>query len=266
MHAVKWICAVGTVLFTSPAQAAPQQEIGSLSLVQAQCDRFTIQIHIGPDWKASPNPNNDTYKVYRMAGPTSLPLMASSDNSTIEITGLQAFMSYKIFANARSRRAGGGGIPLYRKVGELTVVTPNCSTPSEFAPQPGDVRLRHEASGKCIFGNPVDGGPAKNWTCWNDPQMAVSLEPLGGANVRIRMRAKGKCLFGSPVNGGEVKNWVCWNDPNMVFVRESLGGNRVRLRHEATGKCMYGNSTNGEAVKNWTCWDDPNMVWVIDPF
>lgn len=254
------------LVLTSCTTASPQQEIGNLGLIQAQCDRFTFYISLNTNWEASPNPNTSTYRVFRMVGPQGVTLMAQSNNDTIELQGLQEWTPYHIYASARSRRTDGWGIPIYRKVGELTVVTPHCSTPSPWSPVPGDVRLRHEATGKCLFGNALDGGEVKTWQCWQDPQMAISLEPLGGNEVRLRVRSYGKCLYGNPVNGGMVKNWNCWNDPNMVYVREELGNNRVRLRHKATGQCMYGSPTDGGPVRNWPCWNDPNMIWVIDPF
>lgn len=245
---------------------AVQQEIGLVNLVQSECHSVTIDIQLNSSWEPSPNPNKVTYKVFRIKGTDSPLLVESSNNSTIELQNLNEFDSYHWFVEARSRHKNGWGIPIYRKVGELKVVTPHCSVVNEFTPVPGDVRLRHEPTGKCLFGNAVDGGPVKTWACWQDPQMAISLEPLGGSDVRIRVRAKGKCLFGNPANGGVVKNWVCWADPNMVYVREELGNNRVRLRHKTTGQCMYGSPVDGGPVKNWPCWDDPNMVWVIDPF
>lgn len=259
------IVAVSVALASTPAPAEAK-EIGLVSLVQARCDSITIDIQLDTSWKPSPNPNNATYKVYRMKGSQENALMASSNDTTIEMKDLQESTSYNMYANARSRHKNGRGIPIYRKVGELKVVTLPCSVVNEFTPVPGDVRLRHELTGKCLFGNPVEGGPVKTWGCWKDPQMAISLEKLAGQELRIRVRAKGKCLFGNPVEGREVKNWTCWDDPNMVYVRENLDNNRVRLRHKLTGQCMYGDPNDGGPVKNWPCWNDPNMVWVIDPF
>lgn len=256
---------IGLTFASGCAPQAPAQNIGSVSLLQSSCNDLTIKIYISASWEPAPNPNRDTYEVFRIVG-TSMSKVASSDSDQIHLAGLSPFTPYHYVVQARSRIKDGWGLPIYRQVGELKTVTPTCTTTPATSAQPGDVRLRHQLTSKCLFGEPVDGGPAKTWSCWQDPKMAVALEPLGGAEYRIRLRASGKCLFGNPVNGGAVKNWTCWNDPNMVWVREDLGNNRARFRHKPTGQCMYGSPTNGGIVKNWPCWDDANMVWVVDPF
>lgn len=263
----------GSVLFAlllvlaAGAKAAPQQEIGLINLVHADCHSLTIDVELNTSWEPSPNRRVSTYVVFeylpRPSGPTEV---AHSDHKVIELTGLQESHAYYFYVQARSRHRNGRGIPIYRKVGELHTTTPPCSAVTPFSPAPGDVRLRHEATGKCLYGSPIDGNPVGTWGCWRDPRMAISLESLGGAEVRIRVRATGKCLFGNPVEGREVKSWGCWEDPNMVYIREELGNNRIRLRHKLTGQCMYGGAADGDPVRNWPCWDDPNMVWVVDPF
>lgn len=261
-----WYSAAAFFLFASGVATGAQAagDIGSLGVVQATCNSLTISVQISQGWEVSPNPNVSTYRVLLGAG-TQVPVPSIQTNSTpITLGGLQPSTQYLVIVSARSRHRGGWGIPLYRRVGGKVVSTPSCTVATA---QPGDVRLRHEATGKCLFGHPADGAPVKTWgACWQDPAMAISLEAQGGAEVRIRIRATGRCLFGNPVNGAEVKSWTCWNDPNMVYVREDLGNNRLRLRHKMTGQCMYGSPVNGGTVRNWPCWADPNMVWVIDPF
>lgn len=249
-------------------EAARAADIGAITLQASTCNSLTIKAHIGSGWQPSPNPNNKTYKLYRVADSTTIYQMAATDSDTIHLSNLQAWTPYYVYVEARTRRAGGWGIPLYRKVGELTAVTPQCTAASTSTPQPGDVRLRHETTGKCLYGSPTEGGVAGTFTCWNDPEMAVSLEPVNqsGTEVRLRIRARGKCLFGNPTQGGVARNHTCWNDPNMVFVKDHVSGNRWRLRHKNTGNCIYTGTNNGDPVRNFTCWEDPAMVWIIDPF
>jgi hypothetical protein len=256
-------CVIGVIAFPVPARAS---SIGHVTAVQTTCHSVTMSISIDSDWETSPNPNKVTYKVSQVVGASPPDDITSSNDSVIEIKGLQEWTPYYFVVEARSRHKNGWGIPLYRLVGELKFVTPHCNAISPVDPQPGDVRLRHELTGKCIFGNPVDGGPAKTFTCWKDPEMAISLESLGGSEVRIRLRAKGKCLYGDSSNGGTVKNFTCWQDPSMVYIMEDLGNNRYRLRHKLSGQCMYGSTGEAMPVHHWTCWNDPNMVWVKDPF
>jgi hypothetical protein len=134
-----------------------------------------------------------------------------------------------------------------------------------YVPVAGDVRLRHEATGQCLYAGNTNGASSASWTCWPDPAMAVKLEPLTGSDVRIRLQSTGKCLYADSANGAAMRVWQCWNDPGMVYVKEDLGNNRVRLHHKMTDKCMYA-TTNGGPVDGWSCWADPAMVWVVDPF
>jgi hypothetical protein len=127
------------------------------------------------------------------------------------------------------------------------------------------VRLRHEITGKCPYGG-ANGQAVSTWACWNDPSMAIRMEPLGGNDYRIRMISTGQCLYGSPDSGGTVKSWGCWGDPGMVWTKQDLGNNRFHLQHKSTGQCMYTNPGNGLPIQNWPCWMDPAMVWIADPF
>lgn len=247
-----------------PARAA--SDIGHVTIVHATCTSLTIAIQLNSGWEPSPNPHKATYKLTGLLTGAALSDNVSSNESTIEMKDWLEGWQYDYLVEARSRHKNGNGIPLYRRVAELQGSLPLCDEPNPNGPQPGDVRLRHELTGKCIFGNPVDGGPAKTFTCWQDPEMAIVLEPLGGSEFRIRLRAKGKCLYADPNNGGTAKNFTCWPDPNMVFIMESLGNNRYRLRHKATGQCLYGSTIEAGAVHNWGCWNDPAMVWVKDTF
>lgn len=130
---------------------------------------------------------------------------------------------------------------------------------------PREVMLRHQRSGKCIYGNPVENGVVHNWGCWNDPNMAFLVEKVVGNEVRLRHKKTGKCLVGAPTNGGQVKNRTCSNDPGLVYVLDPAG-NGVRLRHKATGKCVYGSTQDGGAVHNWGCFNHPYMVYSLDPY
>lgn len=134
-----------------------------------------------------------------------------------------------------------------------------------FCPSPA-VRLRHKLTSKCVYEYGGNGAEAKNWTCWDDPNMAYTVDNIGNGEVRLRHSQTGKCLYGNPKNGGSVHHWGCWNDPNMVYIIDQLGNDEVRLRHKLTGKCLYGNSSNGGSIRNWTCWGDPNMVYYLDKF
>lgn len=244
-----------------PARAA---DIGYVNVVRKTCDSITIAVTFKSDWKDSPRPNQATYLVSRNRGPQDYFVIHQSNDSVMQIKKLNADESYNLVVEAMSRQKTGIPIRRYRKVGEITEVTPKCGGASPVLP--AAVRLRHERTGKCIFGNPVEGGPAKTFTCWADPLMAIFLDSLGGQEFRLRLQIEGKCLYAEPRNGGTVRNFTCWEDPNMVFIREDLGNNRARFRHKASGQCMYGESGEALPVRNWGCWDDPNMVWVIDPF
>lgn len=252
------------LFFAFPARAA---DIGTVTLVSSTCNSLTVKAHIWLlEWKPSPKPNDSTYKAYNFNNLLSPVWVASSNSDTLHVPNLQPQTSYRIMVYARSRPAEGLGFSQYRKVGEVTPTTPAC-------PQPvaGDVRLRHEATGKCLYGSPTEGGIPGTFTCWHDPEMAVSLEKVNssGTEVRIRIRARGKCVFGNPTNGGVVRNHTCWDDPNMVYVKDPVGNvadNRWRLRHKNTGNCMYTGANNGDPARNFTCWPDPAMVWIIDPF
>ena len=253
--------------FNSTAHAG----IGSVLISDVTCNSMKIAISLGNAYKEAPTDGSSTYYVNLITGATTQETgWVVSDNSVINLPNLLPFTPYHFVVTARTRRRTHPNEPgIYRIVDEKTQVTlQTCNPPTTNYnnPQPGDVRLRHEVTGMCIFGNSADGGPVGAWGCWGDPNMAVSLESLGGADVRIRMRGNGKCLFGNPVGGKEVKNFQCWSDPNMVYERQDLGNNRVRLRHKATGQCMYTGSIRGNFVKNWPCWNDPAMVWVIESF
>jgi hypothetical protein len=146
---------------------------------------------------------------------------------------------------------------------QLILITP-------YTPGPGEVRIRHKLSGKCIYVDTNSAQSVRNWTCWGDANMAFLIDPVGPpGEVRLRHKKTQQCLYGVPIDGGTAKSWgPCWNDPNMVFVIDPVGGTSgdVRLRHKSTQKCLYGDMSNGGAVRNFTCWNDPNMVLHIDPF
>lgn len=256
LFAAAWL-----LLAERPARAS---DIGYVNVVEKSCNSLTIAVTFKSGWKDSPRPNQATYMVSRNAGPQAYFVIHQSNDSVMQLKNLDADTSYNLVVEALSRRTSGIPVRVYRKVGEITEVTPKCGGASPVLP--GAVRLRHERTGKCIFGHPVEGGPAKTFTCWPDPEMAIFLDPIGGQEVRIRLQLKRKCLYAEPRNGGTVRNFTCWEDPHMVFIREDLGNNRARFRHKTTGQCMYGEDGEAPPVRNWGCWDDPNMVWVIDPF
>jgi len=125
------------------------------------------------------------------------------------------------------------------------------------------VRLRHRATGKCIYSVNQNGASANNWSCWNDPGMVYVIDNAGGSLVRLRNEQTGQCLYAVNTNGASLFNWGCWADPGMAFSLDSASGG-YRLRNFNTGQCAYGNSTNGGAVHTWGCWNDSNMVFNID--
>jgi hypothetical protein len=136
--------------------------------------------------------------------------------------------------------------------------------PAQGVPTPGSrVRLRHQATGKCVYSLGQNGANAYDWDCWNDPAMVYVIDDAGGGLVRLRHEQTGQCLYGINQNGAFLYNWGCWSDPNMAFVLEPAGSG-YRLRHVSTGQCPYGNPTNGGAVYGWVCWNDPNMVFNLD--
>lgn len=239
------------------------KDIGSVTIMNNQCGKITVGLEINSSWQLMPANNKPTYVVYKYDRAEQTDIKHSND-PVITIDWPEG-TKFDIFVNARSRQTTTLGITMYRKVGEVEGYSEPCSS---YVPTAGEVRLRHEQTGKCMFGDPNDGGTVKTFTCWKDPNMSYFLEPISGNEVRLRHKSTGKCVYGNSVNGGIAKNWICWDDPNMVFVKEPLPGNdRFRLRHKSTGRCIYGGSFDGAAVKNWgPCWDDPAMVWVAEPF
>ncbi|MET0648520.1 MAG: hypothetical protein ABW208_18060 [Pyrinomonadaceae bacterium] len=184
---------------------------------------------------------------------------------------------FKFIVEARSRQTGAVGVTMERLVGEVQGIANNyCPPPPPpYVPEAGEVRLRHEQTGTCMFGDPSGGGIVQALKCWQDPFLSYVLDPAGGNEFRLRHKLTGNCVYADTVNGGIAKNWVCWDDPNMRFVKEQLpGSNRFRLRHVATGQCLFTQFKPGKfglrpptPVRGWAaCWDDPAMVWVADPF
>ena len=270
------LTAIAATAFVMLSWKSPARASGSVGSISPTGIRITYQ---HPGYTAHGLPLYRGYKYHVCIGSLIKGETCTNGNSqSLDYYGLVAGTTYRIVVWCGCRGSSRFAVPIPIRLMDVQYThsepAPTPEPAPQPAPQPGDIRLRHEATGKCLFGNPVDGGAVKTWgACWQDPGMAVSLEPVNGSlqpldrsEVRIRLRANGKCLFGSPLDGGEVKNWACWNDPNMVFVVEVVNNNRVRLRHRATGRCMYGSPVNGGVVRNWTCWNDPNMVWVIDPF
>jgi hypothetical protein len=250
-------------LSLQPTYAA--NKIGSVTIVQNQCGKITISIGLSGGWKVMPTNNKPTYTVETIYNRKDRRTIKTSDDPVIVVEWPEG-QSFYFIVSARSRQTTTVGITMYRLVNEVEGISEPCSS---YVPAPGEVRLRHEKTGKCMFGDPNDGGHAKTFTCWKDPNMGYVLESISGNEVRIRHRSTGKCLFDKTVNGGIAKNWACWNDPNMVWIKDPLpGNNRFRLRHKATNRCIYGGNSGGApVVRSWgPCWDDPAMVWVVEPF
>jgi hypothetical protein len=246
-------------LMTLSPQKSYAGDIGLVTIISNQCGKVTVAVSLNSNWKPMPTANKPTYKVTKILGNDFLDV-ATSDLPIITIdVGVGA--AFKFHVTARSRQTGLIGITMQRKVGEFQGTAGFCSGLAI-----GEVRLRHEKTGKCMFGDFNDGGVVKTWTCWDDPNMAYILDTVSGNEVRLRHRISSKCVYGNNVNGGFAKNWICWNDPNMIFIKDPLPGtNRFRLRHKATNRCLYGGTADGDPVKSWgPCWDDPNMVWVLD--
>jgi hypothetical protein len=236
-------------------------DIGSVNIVNSQCGKITISVALDPGWQVMPANNKVTYKVFSSYTQSGI----VDSNDPIITFDWPANTTFKVWVEARSRQTGFIGLTMYRKVDEVAGYSEACPL---YGAAPGEVHLRHEQTGKCMFGDPNDGGAVKTWACWNDPNMIYVLESISGNEVRLRHKRTGKCVYGNAVNGRIAKNWVCWDDPNMVFVKEPLSGNnRFRLRHKATGRCIYGGNSDGDPVKSWgPCWDDPAMVWVVESF
>jgi hypothetical protein len=250
--------------FLSPPPSHAANKIGSVSIVQNQCGKVTISISLGGGWKIMPASNKPTYTVSIIANRKEIATIKTSNDPVISVAWPEG-TSFNFIVEARSRQTSALGITMYRLVDEVGGISATCAS---YVPAAGEVRLRHEKTGKCMAGDPNDGGHAKTFACWGDPNMGYFFDSISGNEVRIRHRSTGKCLFGSPDNGGIAKNWVCWDDPNMVWIKDPLpGGNRFRLRHKATGRCIYGINSDGGPVRYWgPCWDDPAMVWVVEPF
>jgi hypothetical protein len=213
------------MIFSLPSYAA--SDIGSVSIVQNQCGKITLNVTLNSSWKVMPANSKPTYIVSRIVDRTEQTDVKTSNDPAIPVEWPEGTY-FKFHVTARSRQTSYLGITMYRKVGEIEGISANCSS---YVPLPGEVRLRHEKTGKCLFGNPNDGGPAATWTCWKDPNMGYFLDTVSGNEVRLRHRSTGKCLYGDSVNGGVAKNWGCWNDPNMIFIKDALpGANRFRLR------------------------------------
>lgn len=156
---------------------------------------------------------------------------------------------------------------LYNLLGAL-VCTSDLPVIAEFpTPGPNDVRLRHDMTGNCMFGAFQNHQPARNWLCWDDPNMAFTLLPIAGGNqFRVRHLASDRCVASGANDGAVVTMQHCSTLPGLVFEKEAVGNNEFRLRNVATGQCLYGVPEDGGMVRSWTCWNDPNMVWTELPY
>lgn len=130
-----------------------------------------------------------------------------------------------------------------------------------------EVRLRHAASGKCIYGNAVEDGAIHNWVCWNDPGMTYSVYTHTLSDTKFLIHKNtGKYIESYGSNGATVTNRSGGNPYQpMRFVFDDAGGGAVRIRNASTGQCLYGTNANGGTVHNWGCWSDPGMAFYIDP-
>lgn len=86
----------------------------------------------------------------------------------------------------------------------------------------GQIRLRDLRTGRCLVGDPRDGGAATSAPCEAVPEQAFVLDDAGSGNVRLHHVQSGKCLYGTPRDGGTVHGWVCWSDPNMSYTLDNL--------------------------------------------
>ncbi len=133
-----------------------------------------------------------------------------------------------------------------------------------------EVRLRHQSTGSCAYGDPASGGAPKNWPCFNVPYQTYKLRYLGEGEVLLRHQWTLNCIRGNTTNGAAISNVRCDDvaiadtDPDLIYVLDDLGNDTFRLRHKSTGKCIYGNPSAGGVLYNWSCWNDPNLVYALD--
>ncbi len=237
-----------------------------MTAISATAVRITYQ-HPGYTAQTSPIYGGKKYRAclgYLLKGGTTC---IDGNDQLVDYHGVTAGSTYRFQVWCNCKGSGPFAIAHPIRIFEVEYTHWAPAPANLFSPQPGDVRLRHEMTGRCLYGDAVDGHNVKTWgPCWKDPQMAVWLEPLGGSDVRIRLRVNGKCLIVGSLFSGAVTNWSCSSDPSMTFVREDLGNNRVRLRSKASGRCIYGNSANGGDVRSFPCTNDPPFIWIIDPF
>lgn len=244
--------------------SAAHASVGTVSTTIVDCHSAILSITLDGGWQTASSSRVSTYEVQRKDN-SGAGYMVEKQTSTapIELDNLDPMTLYKLIVKVRVRRSNGFTIPSYHYTDDFDVTTPACGLP--YVPQPGDVRLRHERTGKCIYDRPVDGGTAANFTCWRDGWMAMVIDHLSGNDVRLRFRTSNECLYRYSADR-TVHYWTCWNDPNQVWVLDPLSNNRFHLRHKQSGECAYGSSDDGGALHTWGCWNDPNMVYVLDPF
>lgn len=126
-------------------------------------------------------------------------------------------------------------------------------------------RLRHEATGKCLYSTGAGAsGDVRNWGCWDDPNMGYMVDDMGAGKVMLRHLRSGGCIDVSTINGMVAANSVCdAGNPGQLFTLVDLGGGEVRVESDL-GYCLYGNPLEGGMVSGWACWNDPNMVFTLE--
>ncbi|MBV1855759.1 ricin-type beta-trefoil lectin domain protein [Catellatospora tritici] len=129
----------------------------------------------------------------------------------------------------------------------------------------GAYRLHHKQSGQCQFASDGDGGAVKHWSCWDDPNMAYTLEATAAGHFRLGHLASGQCSYvAGNSDGSPLVHRTCSDDPSQEFDLTTVGTDEYRISHVATGRCLYAGGGDGGSVNAWSCWDDPNMVWELD--
>lgn len=135
---------------------------------------------------------------------------------------------------------------------------------------PGEaVKVRNENTGKCIYPF-APAGPIStrmhNWSCWNDPNFAFMIEPVGSDEVRLRSLAASQCL--QPVDNAdyqEIKGGSCSSVYSEYYI-DYLSAETFRLRNKVNNKCIYGSTSNGGKIRQFGCWANPDMVFSFSSY
>jgi len=124
-------------------------------------------------------------------------------------------------------------------------------------------RLKHISTNKCLYNN--DSG-VYGWGCWNDENMAYSLDKIQFQNDYFQLRhlRTGECIRAGDTNGSRAQSVTCNSfDDNQKFELVDAGKGTIRLKSK-NNQCLFSQNWNGGTANTWGCWADPNMRFVLE--